>query len=69
MTYAELAQQVRERQEACRLIADKLGTLGYDVDWQRVNRNFPVFYRWYTGNLAMGYLRRQTGIHPVSSRG
>jgi hypothetical protein len=50
------------RRKMCHDIAQKLFYLGYDCDWYKVNRNYIVFRRWWDGQLALGYLIRQTGL-------
>lgn len=49
----------------CQEIARELRRKGYDVDWHKVNRNYIIFRRWYAGNLALGYLVRQTGMKRI----
>lgn len=62
MSYDELAQQWRERRIQCDMIAERAQASGLDVDWRTVNRHYRTFLRWYTGNLATGYLIKRTGI-------
>lgn len=57
------------RMQHCRRIAVRLRTLGFDVDWQRVNRNYIVMRRWDQGYYTLGQLIRQTKIPRKSEKG
>lgn len=69
MSYQELAQQVRERRAECEHIAYVLRRMGFNVDWQRVNRNYKTFTEWHQGRMLLGYLIRKTGIQRKDSKG
>jgi hypothetical protein len=57
------------RRRRCEAIAAKARFLGFDVSWERVNRQFTIWRRWDEGGLATGYLIRQTGIRKMSEKG
>lgn len=50
------------RMQHCKRIAVRLRTLGYECDWQRVNRNYIIMRRWDQGYLSLGYLVKQVGL-------
>lgn len=58
----ELQRAMEERRENCKLIARRLRKLGYQVDWNHVNRHFTTYERWVRGFISTGYLQRITGI-------
>lgn len=68
MTYAEIAQQVRERQQWCRDLARRLRNIGWDVTPEKVNRHYKWFKRWDDGLTSFGYVVNRTGIRRLEGR-
>lgn len=50
----------------CQHISDHARKKGIDATPVKVNRNLPIWRRWYHGGLATGYLMRQTGVQFIS---
>lgn len=53
------------RRDLCKAIALKARHQGLNIEWEAVNRQLPIWKRWYNGQLATGYLIRQTGVKPI----
>ena len=51
--------------EECRRIAKRARRKGLNADPQMVNRKLTIWRRWYTGNLATGYLKHITGVKDI----
>jgi hypothetical protein len=61
----DMAKRAQTRQSLCEKIARHARHEGIDATWQRVNRNLPLWERWYTGALATGHLLKQTGARKI----
>lgn len=62
MTYAELAEQMRLRQEWCKQVSQRLYAAGWAVTPEFVNRHYRKFQRWDTHVWTTGNLVKATGI-------
>jgi hypothetical protein len=59
------AEQVAARILLCKQIADRARGRGLDADLSRVQRNYLLWLRWYTGAISTGYLMRATGVRSI----
>jgi hypothetical protein len=51
-----------DRRIMCEKIAGTARERGLDANWEKVNRQYRIWLLWYRGQLATGYLIRQTGV-------
>lgn len=65
--YAEIQRQVMQRQEFVRKVVLYARHKGLDASFESVNKNLNLWQRWYTGNLATGYLIRATKVRKMPS--
>lgn len=57
----EAAERMAESEKICKRARRK----GLNATPEMVNRKLRIWRRWYTGNLATGYLRHITGVTDI----
>jgi len=66
--YGQYIDAANDRIDECRKISKYARRKGLNATPEMVNRKLRIWRRWYTGNLATGYLKHITGVKDIPRR-